>query len=141
MTDGENTINYPFVWKLINGLEMYYIPILVVLGSFGNCLSIYIVFATKMHRTSSSFYLAALALSDTGFLISMFIAWLGLVNVQLVNQQGFCQFFVYLTNVCSFLSTWCVFVRPLEHILFFSFTILTKLQALRITNLNQPLLL
>ena len=105
--NGYDNINYPITWSLINGLEMYYLPALVVFGSLGNCLSVYVVFASKMRRTSSSFYLGALAVSDTGFLMSVLTAWLGLINVNVVNMQGFCQFFVYLTYVCSFLSAWC----------------------------------
>lgn len=102
---------YPLASSVINVIEFYYTPALVAFGALGNCLSVYVVFATKMRRTSSSFYLAALALSDTGFLLSVLVNWLGLYyDVQILNQQGFCQFLVYLTNVCSFLSSWCVCV-------------------------------
>ncbi|XP_058793250.1 thyrotropin-releasing hormone receptor [Phymastichus coffea] len=109
-------LHYSIAWQVITFLEIYYLPVLVVLGSLGNCLSVYVVFASKMRRTSSSFYLAALAVSDTGFLASIFVAWLGLswTNVQIMNKQGFCQFFVYLTNVCSFLSAWFVVAFTLE---------------------------
>lgn len=100
--------NYQLAWLVMNTLEMYYLPILVVIGSFGNLLSVYVVFASKMRRTSSSFYLAALALSDTGFLMFILLGWLGIVNIQLIHEQGFCQFFVYCPYVCSFLSAWFV---------------------------------
>lgn len=105
---------WSFIVKLINGLEIYYLPLLVGLGSLGNCLSVYVVFATKMRRSSSNFYLAALAVSDTGFLVSLLFVWLGVVNVNLYSKSGFCQFFVYLPNVCSFLSAWFVVAFTVE---------------------------
>lgn len=102
------TNDYELLQILLHGFQMYYIPFLVYLGSLGNCLSVCVFFGTKMRRTSSNFYLAALAISDTGFLLSLFVVWLGMVEVKLFDRQGFCQFFVYLTTVCSFLSAWFV---------------------------------
>lgn len=97
-----------FLQIFLHGLQMYYVPFLVYFGSLGNSLSVCVFFGTKMRRTSSNFYLAALAISDTGFLLSLFIVWLGMIEVKLFDRQGFCQFFVYLTTVCSFLSAWFV---------------------------------
>ena len=102
------------IFTLLHGFQMYYIPILVYFGSLGNCLSVCVFFGTKMRRTSSNFYLAALAITDTGFLVSLFVVWLGMVEVKLFNKQGFCQFFVYLTTVCSFLSAWFVVAFTVE---------------------------
>lgn len=102
---GEGGSRYPLASSVIGAIETYYTPALVAFGALGNCLSVYVVFASKMRRTSSSFYLAALALSDTGFLMSLMATYYD----NLLNQQGFCQFLIYLSNVCSFLSSWCVF--------------------------------
>lgn len=99
---------------LLHAFQMYYVPLLVYLGSLGNCLSVCVFFCTKMRRTSSNFYLASLAISDTGFLLSLFITWLGMVEVKLYDTQGFCQFFTYLTTVCSFLSAWFVVSFTIE---------------------------
>ncbi|KAK0090250.1 hypothetical protein PV325_001945 [Microctonus aethiopoides] len=97
-----------WVESAIIAMQTYYIPSLVSLGTLGNCLSVYIFFMTKMRRASSSWYLSALAISDTGFLISLLIAWLNLVGISIFNRPGYCQFFIYLPTLCSFLSVWFV---------------------------------
>ncbi|XP_014233875.1 FMRFamide receptor [Trichogramma pretiosum] len=102
-------------WTIVTGFETYYLPILVFVGSLGNCLSVFVVSAsTKMRRSSSNYYLAALAVSDTGFLFALLLAWFGIVNVPLVTRRGICQLFIYLTNVCSFLSAWFVVAFTVE---------------------------
>ncbi|KAJ8665179.1 hypothetical protein QAD02_006841 [Eretmocerus hayati] len=93
----------------IDILERYYIPILLVVGSIGNCLSIFVLLSTKMRRNSSSWYLAALAVSDTGVLVTVFVPWLLYFNISIADQQYFCQICNYLAYVCSFLSAWYVF--------------------------------
>lgn len=119
LSRNENTpteiIGIPSLAELvINQIQMYYTPILVYLGALGNCLSVCVFFSSKLRKLSSSFYLAALAISDTGFLISLFIVWLNMVDVGLFNRQGFCQFFIYLTTLCSFLSVWFVVAFTIE---------------------------
>ncbi|XP_015127177.1 FMRFamide receptor [Diachasma alloeum] len=95
-------------------VQMYYTPVLVCLGTLGNCLSVYVFFYTKMRRASSSWYLAALVISDTGFLVAVFIVWLNMVGIGIFNRQGYCQFFVYLSTLCSFLSVWFVVSFTIE---------------------------
>lgn len=100
--------------SLMLGVQMYYPPILVILGSLGNCMSVCVFFCTKMRRSSSSFYLAALAISDTGFLASLLVVWLNMVGLGIFNRPGYCQFFVYLPTLCSFLSVWFVVAFTIE---------------------------
>ncbi|XP_033331945.1 C-C chemokine receptor type 1 isoform X2 [Megalopta genalis] len=100
--------------NVFRGLQFYYTPILVYLGTLGNCLSVIVFFGTKLCQYSSSVYLAALAISDTGFLVSVFVVWLNMLEVGLFNRPGFCQFFIYLTTLCSFMSVWLVVVFTIE---------------------------
>ncbi|XP_043285868.1 thyrotropin-releasing hormone receptor [Venturia canescens] len=99
---------------LMLGAQLYYPPILVILGGLGNCLSVCVFFCTKMRRSSSSFYLAALAISDTGFLASLFVFWLNMVGLGVFSRPGYCQFFIYLPTLCSFLSVWFVVAFTVE---------------------------
>lgn len=109
--DSENTIaDIPFIEKF----QLYYIPILVHVGILGNCLSVCIFFGTKLQYLSSSIYLGALAISDIGFLITVFATWLDLLHVHFFNEPGFCQFFVYLGYLSSFLSVWLVVAFTIE---------------------------
>lgn len=85
--------------RVLYGFQLYYTPLLVLLGTLGNTLSVFVFFATKLRKLSSSYYLSALAISDTGFLVALFISWLNLVDVNLFNMPGICQLTVYLTQV------------------------------------------
>lgn len=99
---------------LLQEIQRYYTPILVLLGLLGNSLSVYVFFGTKLRYSSSSIYLGALAISDSGFLVVVFVPWLRMVHVDLFNRWGFCQFFTYLGTLCSFLSVWLVVAFTVE---------------------------
>ncbi|PSN33972.1 hypothetical protein C0J52_23064 [Blattella germanica] len=102
-------------WRnVVEGIEMYYSLILITLGTIGNCISVLVFFTTKLRKLSSSFYLAALAISDTGFLIALFVAWLNSFGVPLFNTAGICKMNTYLQYVCSFLSAWLVVAFTVE---------------------------
>lgn len=85
--------------RVLLGFQFYYTPVLVLLGTVGNTLSVFVFFSTKLRKLSSSYYLSALAISDTGFLAALFISWLNLIDVNLFNMPGICQLTVYLTQV------------------------------------------
>ncbi|EFN81825.1 Rhodopsin, GQ-coupled [Harpegnathos saltator] len=107
-------VNVSVADVLLHNIQLYYSPILVHLGLLGNCLSVCVFFGTKLRRASSSIYLGALAVSDSGFLVTIFVVWLNMFHVHLFNEQGFCQFFVYLSTLCSFLSVWLVVAFTVE---------------------------
>lgn len=94
--------------------KLYYVPIFVHVGLLGNCLSVCIFFGTKLRYSSSSIYLGALAISDIGFLVTIFVGWLDSVNVHIFTESGFCQCFIYIGQLCSFLSVWFVMVFTVE---------------------------
>lgn len=94
--------------RVLCSIQLYYTPFLVALGTLGNCLSVLVFFATKLKKLSSSYYLSALAISDTGFLITLFISWLNLIDLPLFNMPGICQLSVYLTQVKTFIIRRCV---------------------------------
>lgn len=98
----------------IEQFQFYFTPVIVYLGSIGNGLSVFVFFSTKLKKLSSSYYLAALAISDNIFLACMFVVWLRFVEVDLFNKWGWCQVIVYLTSVCSFLSVWLVLAFTVE---------------------------
>ena len=85
--------------RVLYSIQLYYTPFLVALGTVGNCLSVFVFFATKLKKLSSSYYLSALATSDTGFLVALFVSWLNLIDLPLFNMPGICQLSVYLTQV------------------------------------------
>ncbi|XP_033607700.1 thyrotropin-releasing hormone receptor [Cryptotermes secundus] len=115
VTNGTNETDPDPGWRyIVEGIEMCYSLILIVLGTIGNCISVLAFFTTKLRKLSSSFYLAALAISDTGFLVALFISWLNSFGVPLFNVSGLCEMNLYLTYVCSFLSAWLVVAFTVE---------------------------
>jgi hypothetical protein len=92
----------------------YYTPILVGVGTLGNVLSVFVFFATGLRKLSSSYYLAGLAISDTCFLLTLFVSWLAYFDAHIYSQNGFCQLFTYLSWLCSFLSVWFVVAFTVE---------------------------
>ncbi|XP_002047272.3 trissin receptor [Drosophila virilis] len=95
-------------------VNRYYVPIICCTGSIGNILSVFVFFMTKLRKLSSSFYLAALAISDTCFLCGLFMQWLNFLNVNIYNQNYFCQFFTFISYLASFCSVWFVVAFTVE---------------------------
>lgn len=100
--------------NFVETFQFYYTPVLVIIGIIGNCLTILVFCKTKLRKLSSSYYLVALAVSDTVFLITLSVVWLRLLTIDIFNKHGFCQSMVYLTSVCSFLSVWLVMAFTFE---------------------------
>lgn len=111
--DSNNTIlNY--AESIGDILVFYYTPMIVFVGIIGNILSVLVFFRTKLRKLSSSYYLAALGMSDTCFLVLSFITWLNFVDINLTNHNVACQLYYYLQGVCSFLSVWYVVAFTVE---------------------------
>ena len=70
-----------------------------------------------MKRTSCNIYLAALATSDTAFLLCVFLSWSG----DIYNRNGWCQTLFYLTIVTSFLSVWYIVAFTTERFILVCF--------------------
>ncbi|XP_075991303.1 neuromedin-U receptor 1-like [Anticarsia gemmatalis] len=96
-------------------LHLYYTPLLVLLGSLGNLLSVFIFYTSKLRLQSTSLYLSALALSDTLFLTQLLPPWFKVIQfTSLFNRLGSCQVFVYISYVTSCLSSWIVVAFTVE---------------------------
>lgn len=113
--------NAGFLWKLkkkhsrgdgfkqmLDFLNLYFTPVIILVGVVGNMMSFLVFSTTHLTRLSSSVYLAALSVADTGFLLGLSIVWLSRVGVPLFVTNGWCQCTVYMTYVFSFLSVWNV---------------------------------
>uniref|UniRef100_A0A182N1U9 G-protein coupled receptors family 1 profile domain-containing protein n=1 Tax=Anopheles dirus TaxID=7168 RepID=A0A182N1U9_9DIPT len=109
--DQQTFVYYAEVLSVIN---FYYVPALVLFGSIGNVLSVLVFFKTKLRKLSSSYYLAALGLSDTFYLIGQFVAWLNLVDLKIYIQEICCRFFTFSSSLCCFLSVWFVVAFTVE---------------------------
>lgn len=106
LSDMEETQS--FFRTAIHYIDLYVIPLVALVGVVGNVLSFTVFICTFMRRLSSSIYLAALACADLGFLICVLVSWASHTGLNLYVQDGWCQTFMYLTYVSSFLSVWYV---------------------------------
>ena len=100
--------------KLARYLDYYFVPCVIVTGLVGNTLSFAVFTFTNLKKLSSSVYLAALFISDSGFLICVFFSWSNNINIKIYHEPGWCQTFVYMTYVFSFLSVWYIVVFSCE---------------------------
>uniref|UniRef100_A0A8D8ACN0 Type-1 angiotensin II receptor n=1 Tax=Culex pipiens TaxID=7175 RepID=A0A8D8ACN0_CULPI len=123
---GSNNESYPgsipdqmsasmeWAYMVADFLTFYYTPILVIVGSIGNILSALVFFNTKLKKLSSSYYLAALGISDTCFLIGLFVTWLSFFGIHIYTREVFCQLFTFSSGLSSFLSVWYVVAFTFE---------------------------
>lgn len=105
---------YPLL-DLLDFFHLYYIPVIILIGLVGNLLSCVVFLNTHLKMRSSSYYLAALATADFGFLATLLMVWLNNnIGVQVFNKDGWCQGLVYVSSVCSFLSVWLIVAFTVE---------------------------
>nr|XP_012227332.1 PREDICTED: probable G-protein coupled receptor 139 [Linepithema humile] len=94
-------------------IKKYYLPIFLCLSLLGNSLSVCVLFCTKLRYKSSSIYLGALAMSDTGMLVITFIQWFVVMKIITVDY-----WLLVLLNgsiyLFSFLSVWIVVVFTVQ---------------------------
>ena len=90
--------------KFLDFLNVYYLAVIILFGMVGNLLSFLVFTQTHLKLRSSSYYLAALAVSDFGFLVTLLVVWLNHFGVDLFNRPGFCQALVYLSSISSCMS-------------------------------------
>ncbi|XP_063979270.1 uncharacterized protein LOC135163615 [Diachasmimorpha longicaudata] len=100
---------------LLEFLHAYYIPTIIVLGLVGNLLSCIVFSNTHLKMRSSSYYLAALAITDFTFLNVLLLVWLNSeLDWRVFNAHGWCQILVYISAVCSSLSVWLIVAFTVE---------------------------
>lgn len=95
-------------------LHTFYTPLIVVIGSVGNILSVVVFFRLKLRKLSSSFYLVALGISDTIFLLTNSSSWLITELDSALNLEIVCKVTNYLCGVSSVLSAWFVVAFTVE---------------------------
>ncbi|XP_061179288.1 thyrotropin-releasing hormone receptor-like [Saccostrea echinata] len=98
----------------VKNANRYILPVIIAIGVLGNVISFLVFLITALKKISTSVYLAALALSDTGFLLCVWIVWFDNMDMHFFHTNGVCQIVVYLTFVFSFTSVWFVNAFTME---------------------------
>ncbi|OAD57480.1 Neuropeptides capa receptor [Eufriesea mexicana] len=103
------------LYFLLDFFHQYYIPSIILLGLVGNLLSCVVFLNTHLRIRSSSYYLAALATADFGFLVTLLLVWLNnTIGWKVFNKDGWCETLVYVSAVCSSLSVWLIVAFTVE---------------------------
>ncbi|KOC66283.1 Neuropeptides capa receptor [Habropoda laboriosa] len=103
------------LYFLLDFFHQYYIPSIILLGLIGNLLSCVVFLNTHLRIRSSSYYLAALATADFGFLVTLLLVWLNnTLGWKVFNKDGWCETLVYVSAVCSSLSVWLIVAFTVE---------------------------
>ena len=89
-------------------IRLYYMPSLIAVGFVGNILAAVVFLATRLRKNAGNHYLAAVAVSDACFLISLMTLWLNTFGIDLYNRRGWCQLISFVNSSCTFLSLWLV---------------------------------
>ncbi|XP_046568628.1 somatostatin receptor type 2-like [Haliotis rubra] len=103
------------IYSIAMILNTFILPIIVFTGLVGNTISCMVFVGKDLRRLSSSVYVLAVLISDTGTLLCLLSVWLEVLGFGINHMQGICQLFVYLTYVCSFLSAWYMVCITVEN--------------------------
>lgn len=109
------TVNQHMSFDIERDIQKYSKPVICFFGFIGNFLSAAIFLGKSQRKTSCSLYLGIRSLSDTGFLISLFLIWLGDMKVNIFKAPGLCQCNIFLSYVCAFLSVWLIVIVTFEN--------------------------
>ncbi|XP_020282382.1 thyrotropin-releasing hormone receptor-like [Pseudomyrmex gracilis] len=115
MNEDETSAICTSLYFFLDFCHVYYIPAIILLGLVGNLLSCVVFLKTHLKLRSSSYYLAALACADFGFLMSLLLVWLNsTLGWRVFNNDGWCETLVYVSAVCSSLSVWLIVAFTVE---------------------------
>ena len=95
----------------------YVLPVVILVGLFGNFLSFIVLVTPSMRKTSVYFYLTILSLSDSIVLIvSAFKTWLRIVfSFELLHQSSIsCKVIFFFLNLSYHTSAWIVVLVTLD---------------------------
>ena len=92
--------------RIVNDLNIYFTPIIIVVGATGNLMAFLVFTVTHLRRQSSSVFLASLALADLGYLLALLFVWLSWIRIPIFHKHVWCQLVLYMEAVFTFLSVW-----------------------------------
>lgn len=98
---------------ILEAVHIYYIPALISIGIIGNLTSFLVFMTTHLKMHSSSYYLASLAVVEFLFVLALLIVRFDR-EIGLFNKNVWCQFLVYISSVCTALSSWLIVAFTVE---------------------------
>lgn len=98
-----------------NFLFIYFLPVIIFVGIFGNVLSLSVFLDKELRNISSSVYIMSVLITDTGTLVTLIIVWLEALSINPWYLPGMCQSFVYIGYIFAFLTEWYVVCITVEN--------------------------
>ena len=98
MSDGMTEAHFLRNRRLLWNAQLYLTPIIIIIGLLGNIMSFLVFVSTSLRHLSSSIYLAALALVDSGFLFQVQIMYLNLNYSRKNTHKIFNIFLLIMQN-------------------------------------------
>ncbi|CAG5118569.1 unnamed protein product, partial [Candidula unifasciata] len=95
---------------MIDFLERITSPLVCLVGTVLNLMTVGTFLSRPLKRISCCLYLAARSLAVFGFLVSVLIAL-----TPLMNTEGICELTVFLSYICPFMSVWMVVIISVEN--------------------------
>ena len=101
----------------------YVTPFIICLGLLGNFASLSVFLSKRLRRLSASLYLAALSASDSVVLLTyVLLAWIlqglkewpGGHRVAIINMNGLCHLFLFISYTFRFVSVYLILVFTIE---------------------------
>ena len=107
------------------GWRLYAIltPFIIIIGIFGNTVSLIIFKKRGLRKLSASLYLKAICISDTCVLLTYVLFdwlfkglpyWTGGTKINLVTINGLCQTFLFISYTFRIISVWLIIVFTFE---------------------------
>ena len=100
-----------------HNLGLYGYPVLIILGTIGNILTLLIMIKPSMRATSTCFYMASLAIFDTLTLyFNCFTKWLTLLeDVDVLKaSSAACKTINFLSYACFDIAVWILVAMTIE---------------------------
>ncbi|XP_045201932.1 somatostatin receptor type 2-like [Mercenaria mercenaria] len=103
-------------YHLARMIETYFVPIMCSVGIISNILAIKTFLHKGLRNYSCSRYLIAKCVSDTMFLLNLFVIYIShSLKYDLNTANNICQFVIFITYVSGFVSVWTVLLVTMEN--------------------------